>query len=93
MTANGDDKNELDLAAFIAGSDYRKLVISGLLEDAKQPSDLADEGDAARSHVSRALSELRERNLVREHGGGTRAKLYSLTDLGRRVAEHISFDK
>ncbi|MEZ3142897.1 winged helix DNA-binding protein [Halobaculum sp. MBLA0143] len=55
----------------------------------RQPSRIADENDLARPHVSRALAELRERQLVRSHSSDSRAKLYTLTDLGDEVATRL----
>jgi predicted transcriptional regulator len=84
-----DDSELLDLVAYVSSSGYRKLVIAELRDETRQPSEIATAGDVARSHVSRALTELKDRGLVEAHGQGARATLYTLTDLGERVSASI----
>lgn len=86
------DPNLLDLVAYVSGSEYRKQIIDRLESGAKQPSQLADEAGIARPHVSRALSELKQKGLVRSHSTDSRAKLYTLSELGTEVAEEVSQD-
>ena len=95
MTANRssespDEEVVLESVAYVTGSKYRTLVFEELAKDPKHPSDIADAGEVARSHVSRALKELRDRGLVESYGAESRSKLYVFTDLGEQVDESIS---
>lgn len=85
-----DEGSLLDTVAYVTSSEYRTLVVATLRDGTAQPSEIADGSDVARSHVSRALSELTDRDVVRAHGSESRAKLYSLTDLGTRVAGELT---
>lgn len=85
-----DEKEVLEFVAYATGSKYRLLIFEQLAEGPKHPSDIADAGDVARSHVSRALKQLRARELVQSYGANSRSKLYVLTDLGKNVNKKIS---
>lgn len=89
LTANHDDESELDHAAYVLGSKYRQAVLEELAGNPTNPSSIADTRNLARSHVSRALTELRERDLVQAHSAESRTKLYSLTDAGEEVANVV----
>lgn len=84
-----DGGSVLDTVAYVTSSDYRTLVVTTLRDGPRQPSQIADGSDVARSHVSRALSELADEGVVREHSSDSRSKLYSLTDRGVRVIDHL----
>jgi len=84
----GDDWN---LIGFVISSDYRVTVLRRLNEDPATPSRIAEEGDVAITHVSRALTELRDRGLVELLVPEERRKgrVYGITEQGRRVWEEI----
>jgi predicted transcriptional regulator len=90
LTSGSDETDILDVVAYVTGSGYRETVVEALQDSPKQPSVIAEEADVARSHISRALSELSEKSVVQSHSENSRAKLYSLTDLGETVAEYTS---
>lgn len=92
MNSEPGEADVLDLVAYVSGSRYRKAVVNSLQNEPEQPSVIAGEADVARSHISRALSELSEKGIVQSHGEDSRAKLYSLTELGEAVADHVSED-
>lgn len=90
------DATNWDHVGFVESSKYRVLVALALLEQPKTPSQIVesppdgyDVDDTAR--VSRALGQLRDRNLVdlvvdeRTHKG----RIYDLTDGGREIAEVV----
>lgn len=81
------EQEVLELVAYVTGSKYRTMILEELAGGAKQPSDIAEAGDVARSHISRALKELRNRDLVESYGDDSRSKLYVLTELGKKVDE------
>lgn len=80
----------LELQAYVSGSKYRELIVQELTDGVKRPSHIADSRGVARSHVSRALKELQDCDIVQSYGTDTRARLYALTHIGDLVAERIS---
>lgn len=91
MPANrNDDPTLLDQAAYVLGSRYRKAIVNELESSPTTPSQIADRNELSLSHVSRALSELREKDLVRSHSSDSRTKLYVLTTRGNRVADLVA---
>lgn len=89
MTPNAEDTDPeiLDLAAYVQSSEYRIATLSILEERPTNPTNIAESQDVALSHVSRALKELREKEMVSVHGTNSRRRLYQLTDRGRKVLE------
>jgi len=79
------DDGLLDAAAYMMGSQYRLFVLETLANQPSTPTQIAEQHDVAVSHVSRALSELSERDVVQSHSSGSRTKLFSLTSRGERV--------
>lgn len=81
-----------DLLGFITASKYRRAAVAGLVESrASTPSALADSSDCDIAHISRALGELRERDLVEllVDEDTKKGRLYGLTDAGREIAEEL----
>ncbi|MDS0298732.1 MarR family winged helix-turn-helix transcriptional regulator [Halogeometricum sp. S1BR25-6] len=75
-----------DTAGYIASSRYRASVCEFLEEEGPElPSRIASELELAQPHVSRALSELREREVVQllVPESQQKGRLYGLTDRGR----------
>lgn len=87
--STGGDESTLDAVAYVLGSKYRELAIRHLAESTAMPSQIAEENDLSLPHVSRALGELSENELVESHGQGSRTKLYSLTDRGEEVSTRV----
>jgi DNA-binding HxlR family transcriptional regulator len=87
---SNSDEELLDQAAYVLGSAYRKTVLRQLQDRPAMPSQIADENDFQRSHISRALGELESKGIVQSHSDGSRTKLYSLTGLGRDVADLVT---
>jgi len=81
----GGNDGILDEAAYVMGSQYRIFVLETLTNQPSTPTQIAEQHDVALSHVSRALSELSERDVVQSHSSGSRTKLFSLTSRGERV--------
>lgn len=85
---DGDD-GTLDEAAYVMGSQYRIYVLKTLASQPTTPTQIAEKHDVAVSHVSRALTELSERDVVQSHSSGSRTKLFSLTSHGERIVEVV----
>jgi predicted transcriptional regulator len=88
LPADRDDSaSDLDQAAYVLASKYRQSVVESLKQSPTTPTEIADQNSVQISHISRALGELREKELVQSHSGGSRTKLYTLTDNGEVVAD------
>lgn len=88
-TEDGEESELLELVAYVSSSRYRRSVVNCLDSRPRQPSRIADENDMPRPHVSRALGELKEKELVHSHSSDSRAKLYTLTERGNEVATRL----
>lgn len=86
----GVDDELLDEAAYVIGSQYRTSVLETLADQPSTPTQIAEQHDVAVSHVSRALSELSDRDIVQSHSSGSRTKLFSLTSHGEEVASLVN---
>ncbi|AFK19190.1 ArsR family transcriptional regulator [Haloferax mediterranei ATCC 33500] len=85
-----------DSAGYIASSRYRRAVCRYLSEHGSGlPSRIAAETNLAQPHVSRALSELREREIVEllVPESQQKGRLYGLTDLGELAYERVALDQ
>lgn len=83
-----DEWNDI---GFVISSNYRVTVLRRLDEGPATPSQIAGEWDVAITHVSRALNELRDRDLVELLVPENRRKgrVYGITEKGERIWEQI----
>ncbi len=78
-----------DKLSFVKRSEQRLDVLSGL-EGPSMPSELAEELGMHQSHVSRALSELEEKDLVKIlNPDAHRGRLYRRTEEAEKILERI----
>ena len=85
--------NTWDAAGFVASSRYRLAVCEYLSDDGPGlPSEISSHTDLAQPHVSRALSELREREVVEllVPESQQKGRLYDLTDAGRVALNRLA---
>jgi DNA-binding MarR family transcriptional regulator len=87
----GPMSDDWDEVGYVISSTYRIKVLQRLSESAAPTSKIAEDIDCANSHVSRALSDLRERGLVDLLVPESRKKgrIYGITDRGREIWETI----
>lgn len=81
---------DADLAAFVLNSRYRRIVLETLaFHEQATPQEITDHTEDLRPHISRALSELRDKGIVEllvpEHE--QIGRYYGLTDTGESVWE------
>lgn len=80
-------ESDYDAAAFVISSQYRETVIQHLREQPATPSTIAEEAGYDISHVSRALTTLREEGyvelLVEEER--RKGRIYGLSDSGAEL--------
>lgn len=76
-----------DEVSYVISSNYRVAVLRHLAENPATPSRIASQAECSIAHVSRALQELRDRELVDLLVSEDRQKgrVYGITDGGRTV--------
>ena len=75
---------------YVMASKYRETILKKLSKKNYMPSILAKETNLRLSHISRALKELKIKNLiVCLNNKSKKGKIYSLTDSGKRILELI----
>jgi DNA-binding MarR family transcriptional regulator len=79
--------SDWDNISFVISSQYRIAVLQRLAEGPATPSQIADTADVGIAHVSRALQELRDRDLVELLVSEERRKgrVYGITEAGSEV--------
>jgi len=81
-----------DLSSFVLNSKYRQHVVVGLARTGPTtPTELAADTDLQRSHISRAVSELRDSDIVDLQVADERTvgRYYDLTETGEKVWEIV----
>jgi len=83
--------NQWDEVGFVLGSKYRLTVLEQLYESPATPSTMASQAGINLSHASRALQQLREKDLVELLVPESRRKgrIYGITSRGETVYEQI----
>ncbi|ACV10655.1 transcription regulator [Halorhabdus utahensis DSM 12940] len=83
--------SDWDEIGYVVSSKYRVKVLQRLSESPAPPSTIAEDTGCAVSHISRALQDLRDRNLVELLVPESRKKgrIYGMTDRGQDVWEII----
>lgn len=90
MTATDlEDEADRELLGFVVGSQYRVRALEVLSESDATPAGIAND-DHQTSQISRALCQLRERDLVELLVPEERMKgrVYRITDRGERIYDH-----
>lgn len=85
-----------NLVGYVRSSQYRDDTVRFLFDAGpSMPSELSDRTGHALPHVSRALSQLREREIVAllVPEDTRRGRIYGLTDAGESVAEQLLRDR
>lgn len=80
---------DYDDVGYVVASTYRQIVMKRLAARPAIPSKIAEDTDVKIAHVSRALQELREKDLVELLVPEDRKKgrIYGLTEKGEGVVE------
>ncbi|MDH5021317.1 ArsR family transcriptional regulator [Halobacterium rubrum] len=80
-----------DVVGYVISSDHRTKVLGRLAEGPATPTQIATDVDLSVTHVSRALSSLRERDLVELLVPEDRRKgrVYGITEQGASAWETI----
>jgi len=76
--------------SFVISSSYRKKVL-GALEKPKTPSILSKELNINKTHISRALSELEAKKIVKcLTPESAKGRLYLITNYGKKILSKVS---
>ncbi|GAA0676400.1 ArsR family transcriptional regulator [Natronoarchaeum mannanilyticum] len=83
--------DEWDEIGFVISSRYRVEVLRRLSEGPATPTQIATDSGAGIAHISRALSSLRERDLVELLVSEDRKKgrVYGITEPGEEIWQQI----
>lgn len=83
--------DEWDTIGYVISSRYRVTVLNQLADGPATPSKIATESELSIAHISRALGELREKDLVTLLVSEERKKgrVYGITERGSAVWEQI----
>lgn len=85
-----DDEVEWDDVSFGLASETRFLIMLELRQQERTPTQLAERTEKNPSHVSRGLSELADRDLVRcLTPDASKGRIYALTSKGERVLDEV----
>ena len=78
------------LAGKIKASSYRRRVLQALESREKTPTEISKELNIKISHISRALTELEEMNLIKCLTSELRkGRIYRLTKEGKKIANYL----
>jgi len=76
--------------SFLIASSYRRKIVSCLLDGPKTPSAISKLTNIRIEHVTRAIRELEEKNLVKcLTPRSRRGRLYEITELGKETFSKI----
>jgi DNA-binding HxlR family transcriptional regulator len=85
-------KLDYDSLSFVISSTYREIVVEALSEQSQTPSEINScSGEPGIAHISRALQELREEEMVHllVSEDTQKGRIYGLTEEGAAVAEEL----
>jgi len=83
-------KDYWDNYGYVLASKYRKIILKALLEKPKTPTQIANESGCNVSHISRSISELEKRNLLKCLNPYRRkGRIYSITEEGLKIVSKM----
>lgn len=82
------DEDDYEIASRVLASKHRVNVLIALLDGEKTPTELADQFNEHQPTISRALSELKEMELV-ESTSQQRGRLYWISSDKKYIAEYL----
>lgn len=90
-TQRDTDRSRWDDVSFVIRSRYRTAVLSTLAADPVTPTKIAEESNCRLSHVSRAIQQLRKRDLVEllVSEDQTKGRVYGITPAGSKAWDLI----
>lgn len=85
------DTTTYDDAAYVLNSNYRQKVITTLRDGPANPKAIAEDHGVDAAHISRAIAELRERDVVDllVSEDVKKGRYYALTEHGEAVVDEM----
>ena len=81
---------DAEIIEFVKRSQYRQRVLTSLDGNVLMPKEIAKRSDIKTNHVSKVLSELKNKELVELINPEARkGRLYRLTDLGNEIMGNL----
>lgn len=85
-------ESDWDAVGYVRSSSYRSVVLRQLENGPRTPTEIVDAvEDVKIAHVSRALTELREKDMVelKVSEDVRKGRIYGITDKGKGVVDHL----
>jgi len=80
----------LKLTSYVQISKYREKTLKSIGDDVKIPTNIAQDSGIRTNHISKVLSELKNKDIVEcINEEARKGRLYRLTDTGKDVLEII----
>lgn len=85
------EQTDWDTVSFVQSSEYRTTTLKELQRKPQMPAEIAEETDVEIAHISRALGDLRERDLVEllVSEETKKGRIYDITESGVDILETI----
>jgi len=85
---------DFDLLSFVKRSTYRSQVVECLASQPMMPSEISDKTGSDIAHVSRALTDMREKEITQllVNEDTKKGRIYNLTAEGEKVASYLGVD-
>lgn len=91
MTSDDQTEEIWNLVGFVKGSGQRKSVFEILSKEALTPKEIAEKAEMHQSNVSRALRQLKEKELVKVMNPEAKVgRVYVLTERGKETYEKMN---
>ncbi len=75
---------------YVVSSSYRKKVLE-ILDKPKMPSTMSREVNVNKTHISRALKELVDKDIIKcLNPESNKGKLYVISDYGKKILEKVN---
>jgi predicted transcriptional regulator len=85
-----DRETKWEDVSFIIASEYRKKVLKNL-DKPKTPTSLSRELNINKAHISRALSELEDKKMIKcLTPNSNKGRLYVISDYGKKILSKVS---
>ena len=80
----------LILRQYVLSSTYRTNTIKAIGDDVKIPTNIAKDSGIRTNHISKVLSELKNKDIVEcINEEARKGRLYRLTDIGKKILANL----
>ena len=90
ITMSKENDELLKLTSYVQISKYREKTLKSIGDDVKIPTNIAKDSGIRTNHISKVLSELKNKEIVEcINEEARKGRLYRLTDTGKEVLDTI----